>query len=129
MALTLGLNGFAGRASGVASDLRCDFAMAPYAGLGVKKAGHRNGDVAARAAVRFDELLESLRLIPKIVSELPGGDVFAQPVFDGARKLGAGWVEAGAARVCGAGFGWRENSPLPLSRSIVAKLAGRLNMR
>ena len=93
LALTLGLNGFAGRASGVASDLRSDFAMAPYAGLGVKKAGHRNGDVAARAAVRFDELLESLRLIPKIVSELPVGDVFVQPVFDGTRKLGAGWIE------------------------------------
>ncbi len=34
--------------------------------LGVRRAAHRDGDVAARVAVRFDEALESLRLIASI---------------------------------------------------------------
>ena len=43
------------RASGLPDDLRCDFARAPYDTLGVRRATHADGDVAARVAVRFDE--------------------------------------------------------------------------
>ena len=49
--------GLAGRASGQAFDLRCDFPSAPYDELGVRMATHDEGDVAARVAVRFDELV------------------------------------------------------------------------
>jgi Ni,Fe-hydrogenase III large subunit/Ni,Fe-hydrogenase III component G len=71
----LGLCGFAARASGIADDLRCDFPLAPYDALAVRRAGARDGDVAARVAVRFDEALESLRLIDVILDALPQGTI------------------------------------------------------
>jgi Ni,Fe-hydrogenase III large subunit len=93
LAATLGLNGFAGRASGLAHDLRADFEMPPYAGQGVRKAGHRNGDVAARVSVRFDEIAESLRLIQRFASEPVAGDIVAPLASIGEPRQGAGWVE------------------------------------
>jgi Ni,Fe-hydrogenase III large subunit len=77
LAAKLGLCGFAARASGIPDDLRCDFPLAPYDALTVRRAGHRDGDVAARVAVRFDEALESLRLIDVILDALPQGDIIA----------------------------------------------------
>lgn len=62
LAAQLGLTGLAGRASGQAFDLRCDFPTGPYAQISVRMATRDAGDVAARVAVRFDELFESLRL-------------------------------------------------------------------
>jgi Ni,Fe-hydrogenase III large subunit len=93
LASQLGLTGLAGRASAQAADLRCDHAWPPYDRLGVKMATHRNGDVAARVAMRFDETMESLRLIRIICSELPGGAICGDlPVLD-TISIGAGWVE------------------------------------
>ena len=66
LAATLGLTGLAGRASGQANDLRCAPSWAPYDSLRVRMATHRNGDVAARVTVRFEEAAESLRLIREI---------------------------------------------------------------
>ena len=63
LALRLGLTGLAGRASGQARDLRCDQPWPPYDRLQPRRAGSDTGDVAARVAVRFDEVFESLRLI------------------------------------------------------------------
>src|SRR5438094_2410057 len=60
LATQLGLTGFAARASGVPEDLRCDFRMPPYDVLEVRGVMHADGDVAARVAVRFDEVAESL---------------------------------------------------------------------
>ncbi|MDX2300834.1 MAG: Ni,Fe-hydrogenase III large subunit [Xanthomonadaceae bacterium] len=93
LALRLGLTGMAGRASGVAADQRSQFPMCPYDTLAVRGASHRNGDVAARVTVRFDEVLESLRLIRALVRDLPNGavrDAVELPPHD---ALGAGWVE------------------------------------
>jgi Ni,Fe-hydrogenase III large subunit len=75
LAVKLGLCGFAARASGVPHDLRCDFALAPYDALAVRRAVYPDGDVAARVAVRFDEALESLRLIDAILDALPQGEL------------------------------------------------------
>jgi len=75
LARQLGLVGLAGRASGQAFDLRCNFAVAPYDALGVRMASQPQGDVAARVAVRFDELNESLRLLRAIVEDLPVADL------------------------------------------------------
>ena len=66
----LGLCGLAGRASAQAWDARVQFACAPYDKLDVQMATYRNGDVAARAIVRFDELFESLRLQREILVNL-----------------------------------------------------------
>jgi Ni,Fe-hydrogenase III large subunit len=73
LAKQLGLIGLAGRASGQDYDLRVDLPCAPYAELGVQKCACQEGDVAARVAVRFDELFESVRLVTRIVQDLPRG--------------------------------------------------------
>jgi len=89
----LGLTGLAGRASGMAWDLRAQFPPLPYDGFEVRMATHRNGDVAARATVRFEEVAESLRLIGLILAGLPAGDI-AAPVPDAPESaIGIGWVE------------------------------------
>jgi len=93
LAAQLGLTGLAGRASGQAFDLRCDQPGAPYDTLQVNKAGSEGGDVAARVAVRFDEVFESLRLIRALCDGLPQGAVRSEPVPPAAGAIGAGWVE------------------------------------
>jgi Ni,Fe-hydrogenase III large subunit/Ni,Fe-hydrogenase III component G len=70
LAAQLGLCGLAGRASAQAWDARVQFACAPYDKLNVQMATYRNGDVAARVIVRFDELFESLRLQGEILAQL-----------------------------------------------------------
>lgn len=94
LAAQLGLTGVAGRASGQAADLRCDQPWSPYDHLAVRKAGHGDGDVAARVAVRFDEVFESLRLIRALCSGLPPGESRGDPRAPGQTSIGAGWVEA-----------------------------------
>ncbi len=89
----LGLCGLAGRASGAAWDLRVQFPCIPYDSLDVHIATHRNGDVAARTTVRFEEVLESLELCFAMLDRMPAGESrvdLAQPV-DGS--LGIGWIE------------------------------------
>ena len=93
LAAQLGLTGMAGRASAQAWDLRCDHPAPPYDRLQVKMATHNNGDVAARVAVRFDEVFESLRLIRHILTELPAGAVRGEVCFPDTASRGAGWVE------------------------------------
>ena len=93
LARKLGLTGLAGRASGQALDLRCDFPAAPYDALGVRMAAATDGDVAARVAVRFDELAESLRLVRAILDGMPPGDLCVPPAEVAAHRLGIGFVE------------------------------------
>jgi Ni,Fe-hydrogenase III large subunit/Ni,Fe-hydrogenase III component G len=93
LAQQLGLTGLAGRASGQGADLRCDQPWAPYAGLQVRRALHRNGDVAARVAVRFQEVFESLRLVRALCDGLPAGPACLPPQAPTGAAFGAGWVE------------------------------------
>ncbi|MDE3010568.1 MAG: NADH-quinone oxidoreductase subunit C [Pseudomonadota bacterium] len=94
LAAQLGLAGMAGRASAQAADLRCDQPWSPYDGLAVRKAGRGDGDVAARVAVRFDEVFESLRLIRALCSGLAPGAARVDARARGRVSIGAGWVEA-----------------------------------
>lgn len=93
LAARLGLTGLAGRASAQAFDLRNDLPCEPYAQLPVKKIVRTEGDVAARVAVRFDELQESCRLIQHILGALPDGPhrTHVREPADGA--IGAGLIE------------------------------------
>ena len=93
LAAHLGLTGLAGRASGQATDLRSDHPWLPYDKLDVKMATHRNGDVAARVTLRFEETLESLRLIRALCQGLPSGEVRAQLPLPATMVCAAGWVE------------------------------------
>ena len=93
LALRLGLTGLAARASGLPHDLRVDLPCAPYDALKVAIAGDSRGDVAARVAVRFDEITESLRLIRAIVEQLPAGDARVELAGVTGQRLGIGWIE------------------------------------
>lgn len=92
-AIQLGLTGLAGRASGIARDVRINFPSPPYTELKVNIACHNRGDVAARVTVRFDEVLESLRLIRRIAQQLPAGPVRNAVDDNMPEGSGAGWIE------------------------------------
>jgi Ni,Fe-hydrogenase III large subunit len=93
IAATLGVVGLAARASGHAIDLRIHPGHAPYGELQPKIASHRNGDVAARIVVRFDEAFESLKLQRRILRKLPSGPVAAPLGTPPDGAFGIGWVE------------------------------------
>jgi Ni,Fe-hydrogenase III large subunit len=56
-------------------------------------ATHRNGDVAARVTVRFEEVFESLRLIRAICAGLPDGEIHTKVNLPENTTVGAGWIE------------------------------------
>ena len=93
LARALGLCGLAGRASGQAHDLRRDRPGAPSDTREVRVAGRTDGDVAARVAVRFDEVAESLRLVREIAATLPAGGVRTALPEVPAYRTGLGGVE------------------------------------
>ena len=93
LATQLGLTGMAARASGIPFDLRADYPFTPYADLNARLVSHRNGDVAARVQVRFEEIDESLRLIGEICQRLPAGEIAVAAAAVTAPCSGVGWVE------------------------------------
>lgn len=93
LATRLGLTGLAGRASGQAFDLRLDLPCDPYVQIALSKMGRVEGDVAARVAVRFDELQESCRLIREITGALPSGAHSTAVGSPPAGSLGLGLIE------------------------------------
>jgi Ni,Fe-hydrogenase III large subunit len=93
LAARLGLTGLAGRASGQSFDLRVDWPWAPYGELAVTAMGSKAGDVAARVAVRFDELAESVRLIERLTTGLPSGSHLEAVGVPATGSLGIGVIE------------------------------------
>ncbi|SPE33952.1 membrane-bound (NiFe)-hydrogenase (Ehf-type, Group 4f), large subunit E [Burkholderiales bacterium] len=94
LARRLNLTGMAARASGLQRDLRSDFGGVPYEAMQVRSARAADGDVAARVAVRFAEVYESLRLVRNLAHALPAGATLAALDEPRARGCGAGWIEA-----------------------------------
>lgn len=92
-AARLGVVGLAARASGHAMDARVHPGYAPYEALEPKICSHRNGDVAARIVVRFEEAFESLRLQRRILERLPAGDLRVPVPEPAEGAAGVGWVE------------------------------------
>lgn len=93
VALKLGLTGLAGRASAVVEDARVFFPTYPYSHLDVNISGAEAGDVAARVSVRFDEIVESLRLICNIATNLPDGEIHSTCRASKKEVFGIGWIE------------------------------------
>jgi len=93
LAAELGVVGLAARASGIAIDARVFPGFAPYDELEPALCAHRNGDVASRIVVRFDELFESLRLERRIVAALPSGDSRIELLEPAEGACGVGWIE------------------------------------
>jgi len=112
----LGITGMAARASGMPLDLRAQFPCAPYDVLQPHALVRDGGDVAARTALRFDELFQSLELCGRILDAMPEGNIvtlFPTPA-DGA--LGVGWIEGWRGDVlvvleCGANGALRRVHP------------------
>jgi Ni,Fe-hydrogenase III large subunit len=111
LAARLGLTGLAGRASGQAFDLRIDLPCSPYGALAPVKCGSIDGDVAARVAVRFDELIESCHLVQRILDGMPSGEHLLPVPTPAAHALGLGAIE-----------GWRG----PVLVALEAGPAGRI---
>jgi Ni,Fe-hydrogenase III large subunit len=94
-ARALGCLGYVARASGVDFDLRRDAAYAPYTLVEVRKICYRDGDVAARLKVRYDEIYASLDLIGQLLERLREGAIRAawKTPAEGGEGLGLveGW--------------------------------------
>ena len=96
LARELSMTGMAARATGLLLGGRCYrqgyTPPPPFDRLGVRPITDERGDVAARVAVRFDEVFESLRLLKEIAVAMPGGELRGEiaPVPGGA---GLGIVE------------------------------------
>ncbi len=82
LARELSLSGMAARATGLLLDGRAwrqgYTPPPPWSTLGVRPASDERGDVAARAAVRFAEIFESLRLLRELAVGLPDSAVCAE---------------------------------------------------
>ena len=88
-----GVCGLAARASGRKIDVRVTHPYAPYHEIQPQLVSDDRGDVAARVAVRFSEIYESLRLIRAFVSDLPEGSIVAPIDPERPPSCGVGWVE------------------------------------
>jgi Ni,Fe-hydrogenase III large subunit/Ni,Fe-hydrogenase III component G len=115
LARELSLTGMAARATGIMLDGRAHrqgyTPPPPYAALGVRPVTDERGDVAARAAVRFDEIFESLRLLRTLAVDMPAGEV-RREVAPVANAGGLGVIE-----------GWRGEVLVGVSLDAVGKLA------
>lgn len=88
-----GVCGLVGRASGRKNDVRVDHPYAPYHEVQVQMVSDGRGDVAARVAVRFSEIYESIRLIRALLNDLPGGNIVTRIEPNGSPSCGVGWIE------------------------------------
>ncbi|TPG05926.1 Ni,Fe-hydrogenase III large subunit [Rhodanobacter glycinis] len=88
-----GALGLAGRASGTAQDVRIDLPWPPYDWLRPRRVLRFGGDVAARVLVRFDEIIESLRLCRSLLETLPAGPSLITLPTAATGRLGLGLIE------------------------------------
>ena len=93
LAKRLGVLGFAARASGQRLDARVDLPCKPYDELPPIMIVRPEGDVAARVAVRFDEVAESCRLVRSILAALPAGAHAAAVHTPQSGAFGVGFIE------------------------------------
>jgi Ni,Fe-hydrogenase III large subunit/Ni,Fe-hydrogenase III component G len=93
LAEKLGAIGLVGRASGVSCDLRVDHPWPPYDKLNPKLVTQSSGDVAARVQVRFDEVIESIRLCRTILATMPSGSFRTEVPVAEPNRLCAGIIE------------------------------------
>ena len=93
LAAKLGAIGLVGRASGIPGDLRVDHPWPPYDRLTTKLVTQTSSDVAARVRVRFDEIVESLRLCRELLEDLSPGSIRTDVPLSEPDCLGIGLIE------------------------------------
>lgn len=101
-AAALGLVGPAARASGVDIDTRRDFPYGPYNGYKPPQPGR--GDVYARAHMRWEEIVRSVRLIGGWVAALPDGPLEAPCGAPAPDSAAVSLVEGWRGQICHAAF-------------------------
>ncbi|MFA6409923.1 MAG: NADH-quinone oxidoreductase subunit C [Gammaproteobacteria bacterium] len=74
-ASALGVLGYVGKASGCKFDLRRDVPCFPYDQYEVRIPVYNTGDVLSRLRVRAQEILISLELLSKFMTDLPDGSI------------------------------------------------------
>ena len=99
LATRLGVMGLTARASGQSLDARVDLPCKPYDELPPVKVVRTEGDVAARVAVRFDEVAESCRLVRSILAALPAGAHIAIARTPESGAFGVGFIVGGRGPV------------------------------
>ena len=93
LAARLGLIGLAGRASGQRLDMRIALPVFPYSELQLIAAVSNVGDVAARVAMRFDEVEDSCMLLAQMAQHIAPGAVRADVPIPPVDTLGVGVIE------------------------------------
>jgi Ni,Fe-hydrogenase III large subunit/Ni,Fe-hydrogenase III component G len=93
LAEKLGAIGLAGRASGVACDLRVDHSWAPYDEVTPQLITQSSGDVSARVQIRFDDVLESIRLCRVLIQDLPVEPIRVDVPVARPNGFGLGFIE------------------------------------
>ena len=74
-AISLGITGPAGRASGWHNDVRKRHPYALYDQLKFREIVREEGDTNARHWNRMDEMLESLNIVDQLIDNIPAGDI------------------------------------------------------
>lgn len=73
-AISLGVTGGSGRASGWANDVRKHHPYAVYDKVDFKEILYTEGDSFARYMVRMDEIMESCHIIEQLIDNIPAGE-------------------------------------------------------
>lgn len=73
-AISLGVSGGSGRASGWANDVRKHHPYAVYDKVDFKEILYTEGDSFARYMVRMDEIMESCHIIEQLIDNIPAGE-------------------------------------------------------
>ncbi len=79
VARKLGLVGYSGRASGLPYDARVSFPTEAFADMEATSNKRTTGDVCSRATVRREEIMHSLRSIPKLLAKNRDAEPLAVP--------------------------------------------------
>ncbi len=94
-AQSIGMVGPAGRASGLARDIRTDHSFGPYKYAPIHSLHLESGDVYARTYIRYLEMKESFRWIRNTIDQLPMTDITipAKPLIPNALSISMteGW--------------------------------------
>lgn len=93
LATELRLLGLIARASGISNDWREKLPCFPYNRLNFKGQTTVSGDVAARVAIRFQEIAASLSLMETMLSSLPRGNLKKNLPTASFTTIGLGGVE------------------------------------
>ncbi|MBR5435870.1 MAG: NADH-quinone oxidoreductase subunit D [Muribaculaceae bacterium] len=76
-AISYGISGPSGRASGWANDIRKTHPYSIYSELDFEQVVRTDGDSFGRWMVRMDEVLESIKIIEQLIDNIPEGEICA----------------------------------------------------